>query len=357
MPPRVFASFLAMSDGARGYPGPPIDLNSSEFRKWIESQKCTDTLERALEMATQKMLEYYEKKSDLEKALKDRKKEEQVIQEEESLESPKNGVGENIRSIIQQIEQGEIDGIQLSDKKVTLGEAKAMAKAMANAKKRTIKKLDLFGNEFGDEGVISFSKVIANENSAVEHLDLGWCGMTDLGARALAEALKKNKRVTYVRIGNNKVTARGIGAIAEALETNSCITRLLVNACRLDCDGASRLAQALKTNSVLKRIHLGSNKEMGKGAAEIAAALKENRSLEHIDLSYCDIDDDTVNKIALALQENKKTALKEIDLSGNKITDAGAERLVQALSESNTIEQINLTSCSVSSCSDDRVRF
>ena len=132
----------------------------------------------------------------LEKALKDRgaTKEEQVVQEEESPESPKNGVGENIRSIVQQIEQGTIDGIQLTLKKITLGEAKALAEAMvANAKKSTIKTLELYGNKFGDEGVIAFSKVIADENSAVEVLNLGGCDMTDLGARALAEALKKNR--------------------------------------------------------------------------------------------------------------------------------------------------------------------
>lgn len=155
---------------------------------------------------------------------------------------------------------------------------------------------------------------------------------------------------------NDGITGRGIGAIAEALETNSCITRLKVNSCGLDCDGASRLAQALKTNMVLKDINLGHNKKMGKGAAEIACALKENMSLEDINLAFCDISDDTVQEIALALHENKKTALKTIDLSGNQITDAGAERLVQALSESSTIKEINLVSCSVSSSSDKRVR-
>ena len=97
---------------------------------------------------------------------------------------------------------------------------------------------------------------------------------------------------------------------------------------------------------------------MGTGAADIARALKENRSLEHVGLGYCDINDDTVNEIALALQENKETALMMIDLSGNNITDAGAERLVQALNESNnqTVREVSLANCSVSSCSDKRVR-
>lgn len=112
----------------------------------------------------------------------------------------------------------------------------------------------------------------------------------------------------------------------------------------------------MKTNTALKDINLGFNRKMGKGAAEIACALKENTSLEKVYLCSCDIDDETVNKIALALQENKKTALKTIDLSGNKITNAGAERLVQALKENSTIEEIDLGSCSVSSSTDKRVR-
>ena len=85
-------------------------------------------------------------------------------------------------------------------------------------KKSTIKTLELYGNNFGDEGVMAFSEVIANENSAVEKLDLGGCDMTDLGAIALAEALKKNKTVRALIINSNKgITARGIGAIAKAL--------------------------------------------------------------------------------------------------------------------------------------------
>ena len=369
VPPRVFVSFLAMPDGVGGgyqahsnTSNVPIDLNSSDFSAWIASQECTDSLAEALEMANSRIREYTKKKLELEKALKERgakkehNEEEQVAQGEES---PKKGVGENIRSIIQQIEQGTIDGIQLFNKGITLDEAKALAKAMvANAKKSTFKTIDLFGNKFGDEGVMAFSEVIANENSAVEILDLGNCGMTDLGAEALAEALKKNKTVRKLTIsGNEGITARGIGAIAEALGTNSCITELSVLKCGLDRDGASLLAQALETNSALKDIYLGFNK-MGTGAAEIARALKENRSLENVNLSYCDINDDTVNEIASALQENKETALEQINLSGNKITDAGAERLVQALNESNnqTIDKIDLSGCSVSSCSDKRVR-
>ena len=59
----------------------------------------------------------------------------------------------------------------------------------------------------------------------------------------------------------------------------------------------------------------------------------------------------------MALQENKETALKTIRLNGNNITDAGAERLVQALNESNnqTITDIDLTTCNVASCSDKHV--
>ena len=367
----MFVSFLAMPDGV-GHSNTsniPIDLKPSDFSAWIASQECTDSLAEALEMANSRILEYTKKKWDLEKALKERgaKKEhhveEQVAQEAESPESPKKGVGQNIRSIIQKIEQGTIDGIQLSFKNITLGEAKALAEAMvANAKKSTIKikTIDLYGNKFADEGVMAFSEVIANENSAVEELCLASCGMTDLGAIALAEALKKNKTVIDLNISSNEgITARGIEAIAKALGTNSCITQLSVLRGELDCDGASHLAQALRTNAALKMINLGHNRKMGMGAAEIACALKENKSLEDVSLVNCDINDDTVNEIALALQENKETALEQINLGLNNITDAGAERLVQALNESNnqTIRKIDLSGCSASSCSDERVRF
>eukprot|EP00435_Cladocopium_sp_Y103_P038668 s1526_g10.t1 len=332
----------------------PIDLNSSDFSAWIASQECTDSLATALEMANHKVVEYTRKKTELEKALKEREakkenneKEEQVDQEDTS---PKQGVGENIRSIIQQIEQGEIDGIQLSSKRITPYEAKSLAEAvekkMADENKCTIKKIHLFGNKFGDEGVKAFSKVIAHENSAVEVLDLGSCGMTDLGAMDLAEALMKKKTVRELRISSNHLTKPGIDAIANALNTSVIQDLSLFNS-GLSPDAVTLLAEALTTNSALKNIELSFNKEIGTGAARIAKALKQNKSLEFLNLSYCDIDDAIVNEIALMLKEN--TALKRIDLVGNGFTDAGAGRLLQALNESNnqTVKDINCGSGNV----------
>ena len=145
VPPWVFVSFLAMPDGV-GHSNTsniPIDLKPSDFSAWIASQECTDSLAEALEMANSRILEYTKKKWDLEKALKERgakkehHEEEQVAQGEESPESPKKGVGQNIRSIIQEIEQGKIDGIQLSHKKSRWVKQKALAEAMvANAEEK-----------------------------------------------------------------------------------------------------------------------------------------------------------------------------------------------------------------------------
>eukprot|EP00435_Cladocopium_sp_Y103_P036564 s1526_g9.t1 len=332
----------------------PIDLNSSDFSAWIASQECTDSLERALEMANHKFMEYFNKKTELEKALNERKakkggyeKEEQVDQEDTS---PKQGVGENIRSIIQQIEQGTIDGIQLSNKHITPYEAISLAKAveekMADENKSTIKEINLFGNTIGDEGVKAFSRVIAHENSAVEMLDLGSCGMRDRGAIDLAEALMKNKTMRVLSIRMNHLTKPGIDAIANALNT-SVIQNLSLKDCGLSPDAVTLLAKALKTNSALKDIDLSFNKEMGTGVARIAEALKQNKSLEILDLGYCDIDDVIVDEIALMLKEN--TALKDINLRGNKFTDAGAGRLLQALNESNnqTVKEISCASGNV----------
>ena len=98
-------------------------------------------------------------------------KEAQVASGEDS--PTKLGVGENIRTLMQKVRQGEIDGIQLAHKNITLAEAKGLATAMeeiARARKSTVKTIELFGNKIGDDGVEAFSKVIANENSVVEEL-------------------------------------------------------------------------------------------------------------------------------------------------------------------------------------------
>jgi len=66
-----------------------------------------------------------------------------------------------------------------------------------------------------------------------------------------------------------------------------------------------------------------------------------------------------MEELALALEENKESALEDIDLSFNNITDAGAKRLVQALKESNnqTLRQIDLAGSNVSCSPDKRIRI
>lgn len=343
----------------------PIDLNSSDFSAWIASQECTDSLARALQMADDKIIEYITKKQDLQKALKERGAKKEHNEEEEQVatkvDSPKYSVGENIQSIIRDIEQGKVDAIQLRNKRITPGEAIALAEAMekvANAKKSTIKTLHLYGNKIGDEGVVALSDVIANENSAVEDLDLGACGMTDVGALALAKALKKNKTVRQIVLKYARITSQGVGAIAQVLGNDSCIERLLLGSCELDCEGATLLAKALSKNSALKHLECEHNKGMGQGLVEIAKALKENKSLERLNLGFCDVNDDVVNEIASALRE-KETALQNITLRGNNITDDGAERLVRALKESDNqkVDSIYLDSNRVSCSSDARVKL
>ena len=92
---------------------------------------------------------------------------------------------------------------------------------------------------------MAFSKVIANENSAVETLNLSYCGMTCVGAIALAEALAKNKTVTDLRINGNRIGTQATTQLANVVRSNSCITRLDVSLCRLDLSCASPLAKAL----------------------------------------------------------------------------------------------------------------
>lgn len=371
-----------MSDGmgVGGYPAHSItsdfnidqivSMDSSDFRAWIatqKSQKCTESLAIVLGMVEKKVTEFKIKKMDLENALEEQGakkegngKEAQVASGEDS--PTKLEVGENIRTLMQKVRQGEIDGIQLAHKNITLAEAKGLATAMeeiARARKSTVKTIELFGNKIGDDGVEAFSKVIANENSVVEELYLGACGMTCAGARVLAKALVESKTVRKLCIDGNRLKTEGIRELANAVGSNSFITRLNADLCGLDCLGATRLAEALITNSSLTVISLDHNKDIGTGATKIAQALKKNKSLRHVRLAACNINDDTMEELALALEENKESALEEIGLSLNNITDAGAKRLVQALKESNnqTLQRINLSSNNVSCSPDERIRI
>ena len=92
---------------------------------------------------------------------------------------------------------------------------------------KTLKVLNLEGNFIHDEGVEAMAQgIAANENTALERLFLGWNGLGDDGAIALAKMLEVNKTLKTLGLGENDITSTGARALLSALALNKTLREI-----------------------------------------------------------------------------------------------------------------------------------
>ncbi|OHE72562.1 MAG: hypothetical protein A2007_06040 [Verrucomicrobia bacterium GWC2_42_7] len=154
----------------------------------------------------------------------------------------------------------------------------------------------------------------------------------DLGARALADALKINTSLTELNLTANGIGGVGARALADALKTNTSLTKLNLTGNKIGDVGAGALADVLRTNSTLIELNLSDNKISFYGASLIGEALDHNTSLTKLSLdgNYISCwmnednapdarDDRGIKALGIALQRN--TSLLELFIDRNGITN------------------------------------
>ena len=170
-------------------------------------------------------------------------------------------------------------------------------------------------------------------------------GISDVGAKALAQALKSIDMITLNLSGNYNanIGVDGAVALAVALHHNSTLKRLLLSGNSISDDGAVALAKALHHNSTLKRLDLDKNSISDDGTVALAEALHHNSTLKRLRLSNNSISDDGAVALAQALCHN--STLKVLRLSGNNnIGKKGTHQLIESLAVNKSISYLHLPS-------------
>ncbi len=147
----------------------------------------------------------------------------------------------------------------------------------AIAKNRTIKTLDLWRADCGDEGAKAVAAIL-KENSTIEVVDLRHNDIGVEGAKAIADALKHNKALRIINLSNdicfkqhtydqgqgislncNSIANEGAKAIAEALKENASLQTLYIERNSIGEEGGKYILNALQQieRSAIENIYLG----------------------------------------------------------------------------------------------------
>ena len=234
-------------------------------------------------------------------------------------------------------------------------------------------KLTLSDNQISGLGCFGLAKLL-NENVILTQIDLIRTSLNDEGLKILCDNINaKSRRGMNLHLGVNQVTAKGVETLRDAIvEKKLNLTCLSLNVNAIMVEGAKALSTALAHNNCnITRLNLYKCGIRNEGVIALCAALQhEDCKLVDLDLSNNNINYEAVRNLCdllilrkarlthLALRRNSLTArdieplrdvlrnnctLTNLDLSANKIGDAGAECLYRGLTGVNSGRLENLS--------------
>lgn len=235
----------------------------------------------------------------------------------------------------------------------------------------TVEKLDLEGNCFTAEA----AKIIAPhlcQNTTLKQLSFAYNNLGDVGVKAITTALTSDTSLTGMAARNNnrnpsfredgkkgsalhilslegtECGQEGASAVAAMLCTNNTLTTLDISYNPLDSKGVTYVAEALKPNRTLNSLDLREADCSNEGAAAIADMLRSNQTLTKLLISNYHmeskqhankVDKDGAVALADALRVDN-SALKELHLSNNDITDEGLKYFAEALLVNTVLDKL-----------------
>lgn len=124
-----------------------------------------------------------------------------------------------------------------------------------------LEELVLDDNRVCDDGVYSLVKTLSIKNNTLKNLSLGNNGITNEGAKQLAQMIKTNKILTCLKLYENEITDGGIQILADAIE---------------------------KHNTTIEVLHLFKNKLLTDSSVDsLLQMIEHSQSLNELDVSYC----------------------------------------------------------------------
>mmetsp|Transcript_97927 Transcript_97927/g.204269 ORF Transcript_97927/g.204269 Transcript_97927/m.204269 type:complete len:317 (-) Transcript_97927:260-1210(-) len=199
----------------------------------------------------------------------------------------------------------------------------------------------------GDESVRSICYYLDSEpKPPVQDLQFVDNGLTALGCEMLARTFgpQGNKDINFLRLDFNPFGTPGIEKLSWGLSQNERLRYLSLQYCNIGEDGGQFLTHILMYyRSAIEVLKLRGNYLGNRGVVDVLNGAKRSKSLTDIDL-YDNKFADTPEVVSVLKDLfSSNLTLVRYDLSGNLISDAGAQALVQSMIPLNHLDKVFVT--------------
>ena len=204
---------------------------------------------------------------------------------------------------------------------------------------RYLQVLKLCGNPIS-VGVVHITESLKRNHSLLE-INLGNCGITEKGGKGTGDALMVNRSLQVLNLCDNPIST-GVVHIAESLKHNHSLLEINLRRCRISQEGGKAIGDALMVNRSLQVLDLHGN-VISTAVVHIAESLKCNHSLLEINLGRCGLTEKEAEVLGSSLKENN--SLLTLNLSWNYLSDGGATHIADGLRHNNCLKRLDISDC------------
>ena len=158
------------------------------------------------------------------------------------------------------------------------------------------------------------------------------------------------QQLQHLDLSDNQIGIKGISALLAWLKNTPTLTYLNLSGSPLNdyeypfaqLSSAKRLANALLMLSKLQILVLAKCGLCSSHIKLLSDGIKQNPTLTHVNFNKNELENDSAELLATLLLVKKSKKLQELHLAENKIEDAGAMQLLNALDKSPDLTELNL---------------
>uniref|UniRef100_A0A8C1RBC3 NACHT domain-containing protein n=1 Tax=Cyprinus carpio TaxID=7962 RepID=A0A8C1RBC3_CYPCA len=243
----------------------------------------------------------------------------------------------------------ELKILKLSDCSITEESYKALGSALRSNPSHLIE-LDLTGNDPGQSGVKELNDLLQDPNYQLQKLRfLG--PAADEACQFVTGIVGKNPLLLRkLNLSRHELGDTRVNQISALLQDKHCkLITLILCRCTITEKHCLILTSALKSNpSLLRELDLSGNEIKNAGVDHLCDILKDSHcKLERLRLRGCYMTDKGSSAVSSALKSNP-SHLRELDLSLNKLGDSGFENLSDLLMNPLCkLEKLDLRDCKI----------
>ena len=196
--------------------------------------------------------------------------------------------------------------------------------------------LEIHRNKFSAEGI---SKLLTSLGmlSGIRTLKLSDCSIEDTTSCKFAGAIKSNFRLTHLELCHGYFMD-GVDVFFASLESINILQVLILVDCNITTWITDKVAAVISSNRTIVQLDLSYN-PLAEGVVPIINALIGNKIIEILNLNSCEIRDEARTDLASLA---RTTALIELDVLNNELTDHGALYIVKSFIDTTSLKILRI---------------